>query len=97
MCDIIARHLSKRMCAEFINPIRAKGLIVKSPEYLPRVLEWVGDKIIFWQTELVSNLVQGDAKVGVKHSLEVTASIEKKKKAIIIIEIIIRRILFKRK
>ena len=50
----------------------------KIVEYLPRLLEWVGDKIIFWQTELGSNLVQGGAKIGVKHSLAVTASSEKK-------------------
>ena len=82
------------MCAEFINHIRAKGLIDKTAEYLPRLLEWVGDKIIFWQTELGSNLVQGGAKVGVKHSLAVTASTEKKK-PIIIIGILIQKFFIK--
>ena len=76
--DIIARRLSKKMCSEFTNFIRTKGLMDKTAEYLPRLLEWVGDKIIFWQTELGSNLVQGGAKIGVKHSLAVTASAEKK-------------------
>ena len=78
------------MCAEFTNHIRVKGLIDKTAEYLPRLLDWVGDKIIFWQTELGSNLVQGDAKVGVKHSLAVTASTEKKN-LIIITGIIIQK------
>ena len=89
MRDIIARRLSKKMCSEFTNFIRTKGLMDKTAEYLPRLLEWVGDKIIFWQSELGSNLVRGCAKIGVKHSLAVTASAEK---SLIILEIIIQKI-----
>ena len=38
-----------------------------------------GDKIVFWQSELGSNLVQGGSKsIGVKHSLAVTSNFEKK-------------------
>ena len=44
-------------------------------KYLPQLLEWVSDKIVFWQSELGSNLVQGTSKnVGVKHSLVVTSN-----------------------
>ena len=45
--DIIARRLSIKMCAEFTYHIRAKGLIDKTAEYLPRLLEWAGGKIVF--------------------------------------------------
>ena len=61
--DIIARRLSKKMCAEFTNFIRAKGLMDETAEYLPRLLEWVGDNIVFWQSELESNRVQGVQKL----------------------------------
>ena len=57
--DVIARCLSKRMCAEFINYIRTKGLMDNTSEYLPRLLEWVSDKIVFWQSELGRNLIRG--------------------------------------
>ena len=50
------------MCAEFTNFIRVKGFIDDTAKYLPRLLTWVSDKIIFWQTELGSNLVQSSAK-----------------------------------
>ena len=77
--DILDRRLSKKMCAEFANFIRAKGFIDETAEYLPRLLKWVGDKIIFWQTDLGSNLVQSNNKnIGVKRSLAVTANSEKK-------------------
>ena len=66
------------MCAEFTNYIRIKGLMDNTAEYLPQLLEWVGDNIGFWRTELGSNLVQGVSKsVGVKHSLAVTSNFEK--------------------
>ena len=45
--DIVARRLSKRMCVEFTNYIRTKGLMDDTAEYLPWLLEWVGDKIVF--------------------------------------------------
>ena len=35
-------------------------------------------KLFFWQSELGSNLVQGNLKVGVRRSLAVTSSQEKK-------------------
>ena len=50
----------------------------ETAKYLPRLLEWVGDKIIFWQSELGSNLVQGSSKIGVRHSLAFTSNSEKK-------------------
>ena len=78
MRDIIARRLSKRMGAEFTNHIRSKGLMDETAEYLPRLLDWVGDKITFWQSELGSNLVQGNSKIGVRHSLAFTSNSEKK-------------------
>ena len=60
--DIINRRLTKKMCAEFTNFICAKGFIDETAEYLPRLLKWVGDKIIFWQTDLGRNLVQSNTK-----------------------------------
>ena len=76
--DVIARRLSKPMGAEFTNFIHAKGFMDKTAQYLPQLLAWVYDKIVFWQSELGSNLVQGNPKVGVRHSLAVTSSQEKK-------------------
>ena len=76
--DVIAYRLSKRMCAEFANFIRSKVLKDETAEYLLRLLDWVGDKITFWQSELGSNLVQGNSKVGVRHSLAFTSNSEKK-------------------
>ena len=56
----------------------------ETAQYLPRLLAWVNDKIVFWQSELGSNLVQGNPKVGARRSFAVTSSQEKKQ--IIIIE-----------
>ena len=78
MRDIVARRLPKRMCVEFTNFIHSKGLIDETAEYLPRLLTWVGDKIIFWQSELGSNLAQGNSKIGVRHSLAFTSNSEKR-------------------
>ena len=56
------------MGAEFTNFIRSKGLIDETFEYLPQLLEaWVGDKMIFWQSQLGSNLAQGNPKIGFRH------------------------------
>ena len=93
MRDIIARRLSKRMGAEFTNFIRSKGLMDETAEYLPRLLAWVGDKIVFWQSELGSNLAQGNPKIGVRHSLAFTSNSEKS--LTIIIEGIISEMLIK--
>ena len=46
-------------------------------EYLPRLLAWVGEKMFFWHSELGSNLVQGNPKVGVKRSIAFMSSSEK--------------------
>ena len=62
--DIIARRLS--MGAEFTNFIRSKCLMDETAQYLPQLLAWVNEKIVFWQSELGSNLVQGHPKVGVR-------------------------------
>ena len=78
MRDIIVRPLSKRMGAEFTNFIRSKGLMDETAVYLPGLLAWVRDKIIFWQLELRSNLAQGYPEIGVRHSLAFTSNSEKK-------------------
>ena len=41
-------------------------------QYLPRLLAWVNDKIVFWQPKLGSNLVQGNPKVGARRSFVFT-------------------------
>ena len=46
--DGIARRLPKRMGAEFTNYIRAKEFMDETALYLPRLLSWVNEKIIFW-------------------------------------------------
>ena len=50
MRDIIARLLFKRMYEEFTIYIRTKGHMDNTAEYLPRLLEGVSDKIVFWQS-----------------------------------------------
>ena len=49
--------MTKRMCAEFTNYMRTKDFMEKTEEYLPRFISWVNEKIIFWQTDLGSNLL----------------------------------------
>ena len=69
----------KKMCTEFTIFLRVKRFIDDTTEYLPRLLKWVGQKIIFWQTDLGSNVVQNNVKnIGVKRSLAVTSNSEKK-------------------
>ena len=68
------------MGAEFTNFVNAKGFMDDTAQYLPRLLAWVNSKIIFWQSELGSNLVQGNPKVGARRSFAVTSSQEKKNK-----------------
>ena len=46
--------------------------------YLPRLLSWMNDKIIFWQSELGCNLVQGNPRIGAGRSCAVTSSQETK-------------------
>ena len=70
---IIATRLSKRMCVEFSNFIRSKCLIDETAEYFPPLLDWVGDIITFCQSELGCSLVQGNSKIGVRHSLAFTS------------------------
>ena len=66
------------MGAEFINFIRTKGVMDETALYLPRLLSWVNEKIIFWQSELGCNLVQGNQRVGARRSFSVTSSQETK-------------------
>ena len=42
--------------------MNAKGLINNATDYLPKLTKWVNDKIIFWQTDLGSNLIQNNFK-----------------------------------
>ena len=76
--DVIACRLSKRMGAEFTNYIRTKGFMDETALYLPRLLSWVNKKIIFWQSELGCNLVQGNQRIGARRSCSVTSSQETK-------------------
>ena len=66
------------MCAEFTNFMRAKNLIDVTANYLPRLTEWVKDKIVFWQTDLRSNLLQNNPKnINVKRSFAVSSEYKK--------------------
>ena len=68
------------MGAEFTKMIKCKGLMNKTAEYLPRLLTWVNEKIIFWQSVLgcaTCTLIPGN-KVGTRQSFSITAGVEKK-------------------
>ena len=71
----MSRRLSKRMGAEFTKLIQRKGLMDETSQYLPRLLAWVNEKIVFWQSELGATLVQG-YKAGTKRSFAVTSDFE---------------------
>ena len=51
--DILACRLCKRMFSEFLNFIHIKGLMENTAEYLPRLLEWVWDKIVFFWADRI--------------------------------------------
>ena len=57
--DIVSRRMSKRSGAEFSKLIQRKGLMDQTASYLPKLCEWVDEKIIFWQSELGCSLVHG--------------------------------------
>ena len=50
------------MCSEFTNFMRTIKFIDNTADYLPKLTSWVNDKIIFWQTDLGSNLLQNNSK-----------------------------------
>ena len=45
------------MSTEFITFLRTKRFIDSLEKYLPKLTEWVNDKITFWQTDLSSNIL----------------------------------------
>ena len=51
-----------------------KGFINSPANYLPKLTNWINEKIAFWQTDLGSNLLQNNtSNVNVKRSLAVSA------------------------
>ena len=59
--------------------MHAKGYVDDTSKYLPRLSNWVHDKITFWQTDLGSNLLQNKNKnVNIKTNLAMTSECEKK-------------------
>ena len=55
---ILKKRLSKKMGMEFTNYMCNKGFIDATENYLPKLTDWINDKITFWQTDLGSNLLQ---------------------------------------
>ena len=57
MKDILERRISKFSSREFTGYMNSKGYINNPVEYLPRLTDWINDKIIFWRTDLGSNVL----------------------------------------
>ena len=57
MKDILERRISKFSSREFTGYMNSKGYINNPVEYLPKLTEWINDKIIFWRTDLGSNVL----------------------------------------
>ena len=49
--------MSKFTSREFTNYMNSKGYINNPMEYLPRLTEWINAKIVFWRTDLESNVL----------------------------------------
>ena len=52
--DIVHRRMSTYSGREFSKLIQRKGLMEDSAMYLPKLCNWVNDKIVLWQSELGS-------------------------------------------
>ena len=77
--EILEHRLSAKMCAEFTNFMRAKGYVDDTSKYLPKLSNWVNEKIAFCQTDLGSSLLQNNNKnVNTKRSLAATSEYENK-------------------
>ena len=48
--DILDRRLTKNTCREFTNYMNLKGFINNPVVYLPKLTDWINDKIVFWCT-----------------------------------------------
>ena len=55
--DILERRISKFSSREFTGYMNSKGYINSTAKYLPQLTEWINDKIIFWHTDLGSNVL----------------------------------------
>ena len=74
--EILDHRLTKPTCKEFTNFMNLKGFINNPVVYLPKLTNWINEKIAFWRTDLGSNLLaQNDSRgVNVRRSLAVSTS-----------------------
>ena len=55
--DVLERRISKFSSREFTSYMNAKGYINNPVCYLPKLTDWINDKVVFWRTDLGSNVL----------------------------------------